>query len=372
MAHLVNPIGLRAGQTLLWSGSSLVSNNKNQLLSSKVGLATGLESLASWLLKYENYYVVQSTVQLNTISGVPNVCLLYYPLVTAISRKRQFPLYTNQRLLLDNTKTYNPKFLKFLLKSWNFRFKEFNTRFLSSKRKIQLNRWLGSKMFRGSSAISLRSKSKRILSYVKRNTNYYTRRLHWSRWQRSKLRFSSNYLAQLIGARSGIRVSVKSINVFRYLSLKFGYLRFKTYQNHIWQSYHRSKRLFSTFYDMVNAFYLLCMLPNTERLVVTLVQYSLLKMHRRKIKPKRFFYFVDAVIKNMPHIKTYFHACRVIVTGKLKGGTARTGSYSAGFGIFPRQSMSQDIKMSFGNLHSKYGSFGIKLLTWRKQNAFTL
>jgi len=47
MAHLVNPIGLRAGQTLLWSGSSLVSNNKNQLLSSKVGLATGLESLAS-------------------------------------------------------------------------------------------------------------------------------------------------------------------------------------------------------------------------------------------------------------------------------------------------------------------------------------
>jgi ribosomal protein S3 len=72
---------------------------------------------------------------------------------------------------------------------------------------------------------------------------------------------------------------------------------------------------------------------------------------------------LDKVIKTMPDIKKTFKACRVVIAGKLRGGTARTGSFSSGYGVFPRQSLTDDIKMEFGDIRSKYGSFGVKVLT---------
>lgn len=105
--------------------------------------------------------------------------------------------------------------------------------------------------------------------------------------------------------------------------------------------------------------------------VITMVQYALIKMHRRKIKPKRFFYFIDSVVKNMPSINAYFQACRIIITGKLKGGTARTGVFSAGYGIIPRQSLALDISMAVGDIRSKYGAFGVRVLTFKKMNYLT-
>jgi ribosomal protein S3 len=99
---------------------------------------------------------------------------------------------------------------------------------------------------------------------------------------------------------------------------------------------------------------------------MAMIQQGLRKMHRRKIKPARFFYFLDSVIKNMTEMRDNFHACRVIITGKLRGGTVRTSTKSAGFGVMPRQSLSADIRLTFGEVRSKYGAFGIKLLTWRK------
>lgn len=99
-----------------------------------------------------------------------------------------------------------------------------------------------------------------------------------------------------------------------------------------------------------------------EKLLIRLLQYSLVKMHRRKIKPKRFFYFIDSLIKHLPNIQDQFHAFRVLITGKLKGGTARTSAFSAGFGVFPRQTLKENIKLEFGDINSKYGAFGVKLL----------
>lgn|GEM_PF-7081911 len=90
--------------------------------------------------------------------------------------------------------------------------------------------------------------------------------------------------------------------------------------------------MFSAYYDVVHSLYLLCVIPYTERFLIKMIQYGLYNMHLQRIKPKRFFYFVDKVIKGMPLIKDTFKACRVIVTGKLRGGTARTSGYSAGFG----------------------------------------
>jgi ribosomal protein S3 len=90
-------------------------------------------------------------------------------------------------------------------------------------------------------------------------------------------------------------------------------------------------------------------------------------MHIYKTKPKRFFYFLDTIIKKMPEIRNTFYACRILLTGKLKGGTARTDNYLVGFGNFPRQTLINNIHVNFKAVESKYGSYGIKLITWRKE-----
>lgn len=93
-----------------------------------------------------------------------------------------------------------------------------------------------------------------------------------------------------------------------------------------------------------------------------MIQYGLINMHRRKIRPKNFFYFLDAVVKNMKSIKKNFNAFRLVITGKLRGGTSRTKSFSTGFGVMPRQTLDKNIRYEFGDIRSTYGSFGIKLL----------
>jgi hypothetical protein len=118
-----------------------------------------------------------------------------------------------------------------------------------------------------------------------------------------------------------------------------------------------------SYFDIINVFYLLARFPGLENLLMQLIQRGLVKMHRRRIKPKRFFLFLDKIIKNFPVIRDFFHGFRIIITGKLAGGTARTKAFSIGFGIFPRQSLSQNIKFLVGHIQSKYGSFGVKILT---------
>lgn len=94
-----------------------------------------------------------------------------------------------------------------------------------------------------------------------------------------------------------------------------------------------------------------------------MIRYGLVKMHRRKVRPKNFFYFINAIVQNMPEIKQNFNAFRVMITGKLRGGTSRTKSFSTGFGTIPCQTLDKNIKYKFGNVCSNYGSFGVKLLT---------
>jgi len=107
----------------------------------------------------------------------------------------------------------------------------------------------------------------------------------------------------------------------------------------------------------------MCRFPKTEHLIVKIIQQSLLKMHTRKIKPKAFFYFIDAVAKKMPAIQDTFAALRIVITGKLKGGTARTSSFSAGFGSVPRQTLGGDVRYEYGEINSKYGLFGVKVVS---------
>jgi ribosomal protein S3 len=81
-----------------------------------------------------------------------------------------------------------------------------------------------------------------------------------------------------------------------------------------------------------------------------MIKYGLKDMHLKKIRPKYFFVFLDAVIKNMPQVNNTFHTFRILVTGKLRGGTSRTNKYLAGFGGIPRQSLEKNVRYAFGDV----------------------
>lgn len=200
------------------------------------------------------------------------------------------------------------------------------------------------------------------------------RRVRPNRTKREKLwsdlstpLFHSASLSRYVSIRLGCRTRIRSINVFTYLKRKFkSLITYKSHQSHIWHSYHKYKWSIQSFYDLANSFFILSKIPQTEHLVISIIQVALVNMHRRKIKPKRLFTLIDRIIKEMPEIKESFHACRVVITGKIKGGTARTSTLSSGYGDFPKQSISENIRMNFGDVYSKYGSYGVKILTWRK------
>lgn len=163
--------------------------------------------------------------------------------------------------------------------------------------------------------------------------------------------------------RLGKRINFRLVNVFSYLTSKITSITRKNYQNHFWLKYHKQKKYFPAYYDLVNSFYILSHFPYSEKIVISIIQLSLSRMHRKRIKPKRLFTLIDQIINNLPLIRDKLHACRVIITGKLKGGTARTSSLNVGFGNLPRQSLTEDIKYEYGDITSKYGSFGVRILT---------
>lgn len=381
MSHLVNPSGFRPGKSFLWSQNSLGAfNNKQIALDAKINQGLGLEGVANNLLRRANYWTVRSSSRYDTMTGVTKLQLLYYPLVAPLLRKKRFPTYCAPRGLLNRPSSYTPAFKRVISKVWSAKSRAFTDRFVRAKKRIKMNLVVRKAMFRGTRLFrgfkrKLRRHSGLEVHSMKRSRkylhnkliNYRIKKNRWMRWRQSKKRLSSRLLSKLLSKRTGTRVQVRATNVFTYLLKKNKIMTFSRAQKHIWNKrYHYHKRRFSSYYDMVNSLWILCHVPNSEALVLRMIRYGLAKMHRRKIRPKNFFYFVNDIVQNMPEIKQNFNAIRVMITGKLRGGTSRTKSFSTGFGRVPRQSLDQNIRYEFGNVRSKYGSFGVKLLTWRK------
>jgi hypothetical protein len=344
--------------------------NNQSVLGQDINLNFGLAGVVDWLMRADNYFVVRLNTSVEPYSGRVQVKVLYYPLAAPLVRVKLFPTYLRFRSLLNHLSfrvNIPSRVLAFRL--WQLKRFEFNQRFTKAKVKRQLNQWLTTSMFRG--ACSPLHQTRVVRASV--SSKIYRRFAHYSmrpnrliRWCSDTPLFLSGQLEQGLLRRTGKHIRVKAINVFNYLIAKHRLLDFKTHQNHLWGPYHRNKKFFQAYYDIVNAFYVLCYIPKSEKFTISILQHSLIKMHRRKLKPKRLFYFIDNLLKEMPDVRENFDAFRVIITGKLAGGTGRTSTFSAGYGVLPLQSLSTDICSEFGDIRSKYGSFGIKIFTQRK------
>lgn len=384
MSHAVSPTGFRSGKFYPWSHNTVSSlNNKQTALDKNVNLALGVEATTNSLLRRNNYWTVKSTTKHDAVTGVTKLNVLYYPLVSPILRKRVFPTYCSPRNLLNQPSSYTESFKKVMAKVWSSKNRAFDNRFIRAKPRPNLNRivmkamFRGTKLFRGFKKLilvnkhkkfKLKTRVKKVSKYLKNKfTHYDTKKNRWIRWRLSKQRLNARLLSKQLSKRVGSRVQIKFMNAFTYLLKKTKVLHYGTAQQRIWNKrYHYNKKRFTSYYDIVNSLFLLCHIPYSEGLVIKMIQYGLTKMHRRKIRPKNFFYFINSVISNMPEIKKKFNALRLVITGKLRGGTSRTKSFNTGFGVIPVQTIEKNIRYEFGNVRSKYGSFGVKLFTWRK------
>jgi hypothetical protein len=380
MAHQVNPTGFRSGKTFLWNNNqTYYSGNSQKLLNKNVNQSKGLKQTADQILQRSNFWVVKSNSAHSTNSGSVKLNILYYPLATPLLRKRIFPVYSSPRTLLNKPAVYNTKFKDLISRVWVSKNLEFNNRFVRAKKRKNFNKFvtkamfLGSKLFIGRKAATIKS-SKQAFNWNKTNSllgnkyiNYTSSKNQWSRWRTSKTQLSAQKLSKQLSKRAGVRVKVKLFNVFSYISKKSKKFKFKKHQRHIWnKKYQYNKTRFSAYYDIVNSLYLLCYVRNSEEMVLKMIQHGLINMHRRKIRPKNLFYFLNSIVRNMKAVQKNFNAFRLIITGKLRGGTARTQSFSTGFGIMPRQTIDKNISYVYGDVRSKYGTFGVKLFTWRK------
>jgi hypothetical protein len=349
MYQLVNPTGFRPGKVFLWNKNVInLDNNQTTLTNNKnINISVGLERIINNVLRRNNYWIVKSSMKYNSYSGIINCKVLYYPLIMPIVRKKIFPTYGAFRSILYKVTGSSSSLEKLLYRLWFIKMRIFILRFIRTpNKKKNINKKLTLSMWKG-------------------NKNLYLKK---EKWINSKKLFNSKQLGKQISKRIGARISIKTSNVFFYLWKKFPKLiQFKNHQQHFWNkkySYHKAR--FTAYYDLINSIWLLCRIPFSEELVMDMIKQGLKNMHRRKIRPKQFFYFIDAIIKNMPQVRNTFNAFRILIRGKLRGGTSRTSKWLAGFGDLPRQSLEKNVRYAFGDILSKYGSFGIKLITWRK------
>lgn len=151
MSHLTSPLSFRAGKLYLWKNNNLINiNNSQKSLNFNVNQSLGLEYALDWLLKRNHIFIVKSSSKLNYITGAIDLKILYYPLAAPLLYKKIFPTYCFPQKLVNKSVYFEKNFINFIKNLWEKKREVYERRFLSTKLKVHLNKWLRNAMFRGS------------------------------------------------------------------------------------------------------------------------------------------------------------------------------------------------------------------------------
>jgi len=388
VSHQVSSKGFRVGKSYIWNDTRVTSENSGKILNKHSVDISGLENSINQILRRDNLWLVKLTGRSDPSSKNLNLKILYYPVLKPTRRNTSIPTYLTIKPLVNLSYSYDNQFKKLTSNYWTVKDTEFADRFIKIKKKVNFNKWFTKNIFKGSQgklnlkavikhvtlnnlrsnlkiskkmrALAVKQHNRRRMAFARRSRSLVTRKF------RSYDRILKYRLARDVEKRTGLTTNVKLYNIFRYIEKKNPSFSQENHQNHLWHKYHFNKWKIPSYFDVVNSLLLLCYIPGLEHFVARTIQYALLKMHKKRIRPKPFFYFIDSVLKNLPQMKLYFESVRVIITGKLRGGTSRTKSFSTGFGAIPNQSLNKDVRHEYGDIRSKYGSFGLKIFTLRK------
>ena len=249
----------------------------------------------------------------------------------------------------------------------------------------KFNKWLSRRMLRGAARITWKRKALVVRSLrpqqlaptkqlaclvMNRPKNLAIKKLHFRyrnrsawfhRWTFDKIkarRFNSRVFGKHLSVKLRKNIKVRALNIFSYFISKklFSY---KTHQHHLWnRGYRRFRFQYKNYFDIVNAFFVLSLMDNTENFLLSILKITLPLI----LKIRRFFKFLNAVINNMPELKEKYSVFKIAVAGKLAGGTKRTKAHCIGYGILPVQTLTINAVNKFLAYTHIYGEFGLKLL----------
>jgi len=368
MTHLVSPTAFRAGKTALWNANVIVPGSAPGILISATQFA-GISQLIKHKLRRKRLLTVKSS--LFSLKATLQCRVLFMPRVKTRPVADGKGLFS--RHVLYKRHCFKPNFYKqSRLYVDQRRLKIF--KFPKPKFK-QINKWLSRRMLRGNDRNNIfwrkrfrstqtpkgslhYSSQRRILQNIKK-VKYNTR------WHTSRLKLSKGIdcqkLSYAISNTLNHRCNVIAVNVFGYLVTK-QMLGFRSHQEHLWNKNFRKYRFFyDNYYDVVNSFFILGLIKNSESLLLNILRLMMPRI--RKIK--RFMMFLDSVLKHMPQIQNKFLCFRIVLAGKIRGGTQRTKTLSVGFGHLPYQSLNIQGSTAFTSYPHKYWEFGITLIMAR-------
>jgi len=388
MSHLVKPTSFRVGKTLVWPHNSLLST-KQELVNSNLALAKGIEKVSKSLLRRKRLYVVRGNI-VNFINSSIYYNLLFMPRVKTKPREHNIGAFLRKAVY----KPFNFSNQSDLAKNYIHARKDKLAKLRRRFRPKRLNRWLSKRMFRGSSkVIWKKSRSFRLLNFTQpryiedlgvnavfsldntadKQGAYLkpalTRKVHRFRytvlprrqkWRHDRLvkrRFNDKKFSSVLSKVLHRDLSINAINLFSYLVSK-RVVDFKTHQNHFWNfRYRRYRFQYKNYFDIANAFFSLGVVDNSEGFLLSILKITLPLI----LKIRKFFKFLNSIIKHMPEIQEKYDVFKISITGKLAGGTKRTKFHSIGYGVLPVQTLSCLATSNFIAYTHIYGEFGVKL-----------
>lgn len=386
MSHLVKPTSFRAGKTLVWAHNTLLSTKQN-LVNSNLTLAKGIERTSRSLLRRKRLYVVRGSIS-NYINSNIIYNLVFMPRVKTKPREHNIGAFMRRSIY----KPFGFEKQNDLAKNYVHARKDKLAKIRRRFKPKRLNRWLSKRMFRGAGKVVWRrykntevAKFPVVLyladNYKAVNKDFYLslaghpmgkiplakvhkytvirslRRQKWCQDRVVRRRFNNKKFSYAISRILNRPINVNAINLFSYLVNK-GAVNFKTHQNHFWNfRYRRYRFQYKNYFDIVNAFFSIGLVDNSENFLLSILKITLPLI----LKIRKFFKFLNNVIKYMPEIQEKFDVFKMSITGKLAGGTKRTKFHSIGYGVLPVQTLSSLASSNFIAYTHIYGEFGLKL-----------
>lgn len=171
-------------------------------------------------------------------------------------------------------------------------------------------------------------------------------------------RFNSKRFSTVVSRMLHRKVKIRALNIFSYLAGK-QVITYKTHQNHYWNfTYRRYRFQYKNYFDITNAFLAIGLMDHAEGFLLSILRLTLPLI----LKIRRFFKFLNAIIKNMPELQDRYSVFKMHLAGKLAGGTKRTKSHSIGYGTLPVQTLDIAASNNFLSYRHIYGEFGLKLV----------
>lgn len=359
MTHQVSPTTFRVGKIFLWKNNINLPNYD----------LSNINSLLKHILRRRRLFIIKSTLKITLKINKIKIHVLFMPRIKTKPRPdsrgnfSKIILYkklnwTNNSLISTSKNYIDQRRLKIYK--------------MPQQKRFQINRWISRRMFRSSNFLPNPGNNKLFKFFKNNNFNSYIYRarvlqnLKWGyKWWYKRVQYNRQINLYAISNKTNLIVnkntSIKLYNIFTFLAYK-QIISYKSHQEHLWNKKYRQYRFFyDNYYDIINAFFILTHVKNSENLLLAILRMMMPRI--RKIR--KFMYFLDAVIKNMPQIQNNFLCLRITITGKIRGGTERTKTLTTGFGYLPYQSLNLEGTTAFISYPHKFGEFGIRLIMSR-------